>query len=40
MALDAWATPSEEFSFIDAMILVAWIEGAKAELAKYNVTNT
>jgi len=34
MAVDAWATPHDEFSFVDAMILVAWIEGVRAEIAK------
>jgi hypothetical protein len=38
MALDAWATPDAEFSFVDAMILVAWIEGTKAELAQRGIT--
>jgi len=29
MALDARATPDDEFSFADAMIMTAWIDGAK-----------
>ncbi|MDK3016546.1 hypothetical protein [Pseudodonghicola flavimaris] len=34
MALDVlWAGP-DEFSLVDALIFVAWIEGAKDELAK------
>lgn len=34
MALDVLWTGPEEFSFVDALIFVAWIEGAKDELAK------
>jgi hypothetical protein len=39
MAVDAWATPHDEFSFADALVLSAWIAGVQAELSKHRMPN-